>query len=94
MTEEMENFRQMLNEEGIEWEDASSTDWWPTNRTHFDHRGFKWSVIHGYGTYGGFNPLTDQDEGLLELMSDAVNDGDPVGWLTAEQAMEYVIGDK
>ena len=94
MTEEMETFRDLLDEEQIEWEDVSELNAYPIYRTHFKHRGFRWSVIHGYGSYGGFSPLTNKDEGLLELMSNAVNDGDPVGWLTAEQAMEYVLGEK
>lgn len=94
MTEEMETLRDMLDEEQIEWQDASSLDAYPVHRTHFRHRGFKWSVIHGYGTFGGINPLTRKDVGLLELMSDAVNDGDPIGWLTAEEAMEYVLGEE
>ena len=43
------------------------------------------------GSYGGYNFIT-ADEGLLELMSEAVNGGDPVGWLTAVQVMKYVKG--
>ncbi len=94
MTEEMETFRDLLDEEQIEWEDVSEFGSYPICRTHFKYRGFKWSVIHGYGTYGGRDPLTNKDTGLLELMSNAVNDGDPVGWLTAEQAMDYVMGEE
>lgn len=29
--------------------------------------------------------------GLLELMSAAVNDGEPIGYLTAAQVMDYVL---
>ena len=81
--EEMEKFRHALDINGISWHDASD----PViiygiaiERTHFKHRGYDWSVIHGYGTYGGFSRLKP-DQGLLELMSKAVNDGQPVGWL-------------
>ena len=92
MNEEMVKLRQMLDDECITWEDASNLDY-PMNRTHFRHRGCDWSVIHGYGSYGGYSLFTD-DEGLLEMMSDACNDGNPIGWLTAEEVMEYVRGKK
>lgn len=91
MTDEMIKFRELLDEKCIEWHDASCGGSIPISRTHFDHRGYEWSVIHGYGTYGGFNRFV-KDEGLLELMSNAVNNGEPVGFLTAEEAMKLVIG--
>ena len=90
MTKEMVKFRQMLDENGIEWKDASSPVFLPMWRTHFHYRGYEWSVIHGYGSYGGYSRYA-QDEGLLELMSCAVNNGDPVGRLTAEDAMKLVL---
>ena len=43
-------------------------------RTHFDFDGTHYSVICGYGTYGG-------EKGLLEMMA---NGTEPTGWLTAE----------
>lgn len=92
MTHEMELFREMLDAEHIEWRDASSQSFeLPMDRTHFEYRGYDWSVIHGYGSYGGPSFLYD-DKGLLELMSDAVNEGEPVGFLTAEEVMRYVKG--
>ena len=94
MTHEMKLFREMLDAENIEWHDASSqSNELPMDRTHFEHRGYQWSVIHGFGSYGGPSYLYD-DKGLLELMSNAVNKGDPIGWLTAKEAMQYVRGDK
>jgi len=94
MTHEMKLFREMLDAEHIEWHDASSQSFeLPMDRTHFEHRGYHWSVIHGFGSYGGPSFLYD-DKGLLELMSNAVNKGDPIGWLTAKEAMQYVRGDK
>lgn len=94
MTHEMKLFREMLDAENIEWHDASSQSYeLPMDRTHFEHRGYFWSVIHGFGSYGGPSFIQD-DEGLLELMSDAVNKGEPIGWLTAKEAMQYVRGDK
>ena len=93
MTHEMKLFREMLDAENIEWHDASSQSFeLPMDRTHFEHRGYHWSVIHGFGSYGGPSFIQD-DKGLLELMSDAVNKGDPIGWLTAKEAMQYVRGE-
>ena len=92
MTKEMEKLRELLDAEHITWHDASrESEMCPICRTHFGYRGYQWSVIHGYGSYGGYSIIT-ADEGLLELMSEAVNGGDPVGWLTADQVMEYVKG--
>lgn len=91
MTTEMVKLRQMLDEEGIEWKDCSdpAEKLYHIDRTHFWNRKFHWSVIHGYGTYGAY----PEDQGLLELMSDAVNEGNPIGYLTAEQCMKYVKGE-
>lgn len=93
MTHEMKLFRKMLDAENIEWHDASSQSFeLPIDRTHFKYRGYFWSVVHGFGSYGGPSYLYD-DKGLLELMSDAVNEGEPIGFLTATQAMQYVRGE-
>lgn len=94
MTEEMIKLRIMLDDEGIEWHDASALDAYSMWRTHFKHRGYHWSVIHGYGSYGGFNSFERTDKGLLEVMSEAINGGDPIGWLTAEEVMQYVRGEE
>lgn len=93
MTREMELFRKMLDDNGIEWHDASDMGKYPITRTHFNYRGNDWSVIHGYCSYGGYSHF-EKDSGLLELMSGAVNDGDPIGYLTAKEAFDYVRGNK
>lgn len=49
-------------------------------RTHFNAIGYHYSVIWGYGTYGG-------EDGLLEMM---VDDEEPTGWLTAEDVISNV----
>ena len=91
MSQEMVDFRKLLDEAAIDWEDRSDVNPWCTiYRTHFWSRGNKYSVIHGYGSYGGVDPFTQYDEGMLELMSSAVNDGYPVGYLTARKAYELV----
>lgn len=94
MVEEMLRFRAMLTEQGIEWHDSSTPPEYPIqiDRTHFDYKGYAWSVINGFGTYGGIGIFRDKKNmGLLELMSNAVNGGEPVGFLTAEQAMKLVL---
>lgn len=93
MVEEMTKLRKLLTEQGIEWHDAKATldlDI-QIDRTHFDYRDYFWSVINGFGTYGGYSFRSEKNKGLLELMSNAVNGGEPVGYLTAAQVMDYVL---
>lgn len=87
----MELLRKILDDNDIEWHDASDMDAHPITRTHFNYRGHDWSVIHGYGTFGGYSRF-GHDDGLLELMSDAVNEGEPIGYLTALEALNYIKG--
>ena len=94
MTKEMYELRKMLDAEGIDWHDKSELGLRPIWRTHFEHRGYHWSVIHGFGTFGGFDYFGHEDKGLLEVMSDAINNGEPIGWLTAERVMQYVRGEE
>ena len=88
--EEMCRLREMLNKENIDWNDVSEGGNLPITRTHFWLKGNLWSVIHGYGTFGGWT-FTSEDEGLLELMTDAIPPGEPLGFLTAEQVMTFVM---
>lgn len=90
MVYQMVKLRKLLDANGIEWHDVSTAPYELAgfvgiNRTHFEHRGYHWSVVHGSGSYG-------EKEGLLEVMSVAVNGGEPEGWLTAEQVMDLVKG--
>lgn len=100
--EEMKKLRQMLDEKNIPWHDASDvmseSKEWPMwiCRTHFEYKGIKFSVINGFGTYGGWfgaNPGISEEEnmGLLELMMD--DDNEVFGWLEAEGIMK-AIGEK
>lgn len=94
MVEEMTKLRKLLTEQGIEWHDASTPPDYPLqiDRTHFDYKGYSWSVINGFGTYGGIGIFRDKKNmGLLELISNAINDGEPIGYLTAAQVMDYVL---
>ena len=61
-------------------------------RTHFETGGYKYSVIYGYGSYGGYDPCNGADDGLLECMTGALNGGEPVGGMTAEDIMRVVDG--
>ena len=99
--EEMQKLRKMLEKKEIEWHDnsevMSESKEWPMwiCRTFFEYKGLKFSVINGFGTYGGWdgaNPGTTEDEnmGLLEIM---IGDNEPVGWLKAEDIME-ILGEK
>lgn len=90
----MTKLRKLLTEQGIEWHDASATLELDIqiDRTHFDYRDYFWSVINGFGTYGGYDHY-QTNKGLLELVSNAVNGGEPVGFLTAEQAIKLILED-
>lgn len=88
MNKEMKKLRALLDAENIEWEDKSDNSLYPICRTHFSYNGQRWSVIHGYGTYGGHS-LCSSDMGLLEAWR---FNGDAIGCLTAEEVMRYVRG--
>lgn len=90
---EMKKLRDYLDSTCIPWEDNSETVHLPIERTHFfvKKNGCKWSVIHGYGTYGGWSRYDPIDKGLLELLAEDVNDGDPVGYLTAEDVIRLIL---
>lgn len=55
------------------------------HRTHFEFREHHISVINGYGTYGGFEPLENKNYGALEMM---IDDREPIGWLSAENVIQ------
>lgn len=88
MNEEMKKLRTLLDAENIEWEDKSDNSIYPICRTHFSYNGQRWSVIHGYGSYGGYSSFSP-DRGLLEAYN--FNDK-PIEYLTAEEVMQYVKG--
>lgn len=97
MCEEMEKLRKWLNDKGIEWFDYSDASFMPqeelallseVHRTRFRINDVDFSVINGYGTYGGSGVL-DENEGLLEMKCS--NEDDVRGWLTAQQIEEYIV---
>lgn len=62
-------------------------------RTYFEHGDYNFSVVYGFGTYGGIDVLYGHDEGLLECLTEKVNGGEPVGYLTADDVIN-IIDDK
>ena len=96
--EEMQKLRDQLDNHGIEWQDKSehyddSNVW--ICRTWFTHNNIMWSVVHGFGSYGGIYP-GNEDKGLLELM--VFDDGggenpleeNPMGFLTADNILKLM----
>lgn len=91
--EEMQKLRDYLDSNNIEWKDKSD-DWemsWIC-RTHFYYKNNQWSVINGSGTYGGYFINEELNYGALELMVSCINDGEPVGYLKAEDVIKYMEG--
>lgn len=73
-----EEIRQKLKAEGY------GTCYDPTiYRTHFTVDDYFYSVIYGYGTYSGYDPISGKSGELLECMTEKLNGGEPVGGMTA-----------
>lgn len=89
MCNEMKKFRKELDKRGIAWEDKSDE---MIDRVHFYNRDQKWSVINGLGTYGGYLFDFQHNQDLLEIMQINSNE-EPIGFLTAKQAIKIIIGD-
>ena len=87
----MISLRNKLDEKGIEWTDESQKFEFclggklGIDRTHFNYKGKKISVINGYGSYGGIDVLTNKNEGLLEFYD---FESEPIGYLTADEVMK------
>lgn len=84
--EEMQKLRDGLDERKIPWKDLTDKDGLWICRTHFRIKGDHWSVVHGYGSYGGFNSF-EKDKQLLECM---YGGNEPDGWLTADEVLKMV----
>lgn len=91
--EEMQKLRDELDKRGIEWTDLSEKDgeWWMC-RTHFDINGNLVSCINGYGSHGGYDYMWRKNAGLIECYS-SLTDNVPIGWLTAQEVIEIVLGE-
>lgn len=89
---EMKKLREGLTKRGIEWKDM--TQYGPPGheelwicRTTFEYHGKTWSVLHGFGTYGGFSHYI-HDDCKLELMVGLYSG--PIGRLTAEKVFRLM----
>lgn len=83
---EMKKFRELLDQNEIEWIDASKaldTEMYIC-RTHPKNHE-RWSVVNGFGTYGGYF-FNEKNEGRLEVMID----DKVIGHLNAEKAYMLV----
>lgn len=95
--EEMKKLRDALDKMGVEWVDAS--DEWKIGEydtcinffyicwTHFNYNGKRYSVINGYGSFGGYDMFSDDNKNLLEIM---LPNQEVVGYLTANEVMEIL----
>lgn len=58
-------------------------------RTQFDYNGITYSVINGYGTYGGYRPSAQKNEGMLEVH--ALSSEDVSGGYTADEVIQKLF---
>lgn len=88
--EEMIKLRKWLDKQKIAWWDKSTTydDVYFMHRTKFVLNGHEISVINGVGSYGGCVIAGYKNEGLLEMW--IVGEGDPIGNLTAKEAIREI----
>ena len=84
--EEMAKLRGYLDSHDIKWADASDER---VCRTKYWHKGILYSVINGYGTYGGIDGCDPKEvnDCLLECWSVPFGD-DPAGWLKADDIIK------
>ena len=89
----MQKLRDYLDQKKIEWDDNSEEfikGMWIC-RTHFEYEDYFWSVINGMGTYGGYiHDYEKNNSNLLELWVECVNEGEPIGFLKAEEVIKYI----
>lgn len=88
---ELNKLKTYLDEHDFEYiiKSDPETAHYRIERIHFNINGYKWSVIHGYGTYGGLDPITGDDKGLLELYTTQIQP-DPFGMLTCTEVIELI----
>jgi hypothetical protein len=102
--EEMKKLRAALDKMGVEWGDAS--DEWKTPdyeselcflrtlyicRTHFSYNNSHYSVINGYGSFGGMDLFDHENKGFLEIR---MPNGKVKGWLTSDEVIEILKEDE
>jgi len=90
MVEEMRKFRELLNASDIRWEDDSyQVGEYSMTVTRVRIGRKAWTIINGFGSFGGLNPRTGVNHGMLEIWDGTVKN-QPEGWLTAEQAIQKI----
>lgn len=60
-------------------------------RTYFIINDIEYSVINGYNSYGGYSPFLDRNLGLLEIMAETINNGNPCGNMTADDIINLIF---
>ena len=60
-------------------------------RTYFIINDIEYSVINGYNSYGGYSPFLDRNLGLLEIMAEPINNGEPCGHMTADDIINLIF---
>lgn len=88
MCKEMKKLRKYLTDNKIEWHDDTTitATWWMV-RTKYEYKGRHYSVINGYGSFGGYTSFTKKNLGKLELMRDG---DEPIGYLNADDVIEIM----
>ncbi len=84
IADEIQKLMEIMPDVNVDYLDTSMY------RTHFDYKGTRWSVINGYGSYGGYDPIDGKNEGLLELLIDGTEGNEPIGNLTADDILNYM----
>ena len=89
--DEMKKLREMLDKKGIKWMDYSDElieeKGYFMCRTRFLFNDKYWSVINGFGSYGGVDFETGINDGLLEVYSVGM---ETIGFLTAKEVMAII----
>lgn len=90
MCEEMVKLREWLDDHEIHYEDDSDclSQVYYIHRTKFFVNDNEFSVINGYGTYGGISAFNSVNAGLLECWVNCK--GEPEGFLTAEDVIQKI----
>ena len=95
--EEMNKLRTALDKMGVEWVNASE-EWgigerdtfirdFYICRTHFDYNNKHYSVINGYGSFGGYDMFSYDNKGFLEIR---FPNGEVEGYLTAADIIKII----
>lgn len=97
--EEMKKLRAALDKMGVAWVDKSEewkaadySNWFNIEdygicRTHFDYNGKHYSVINGFGSFGGYDGFDKENKNLLEIM---LPNKELKGYLTADEVIEIL----